>query len=147
MNLSGWLTHLETLHPEEIELGLDRVRKVALELGLDFRFNTVVSVAGTNGKGSTSRFLESLLLAAGKSTGLYSSPHLLKYNERIRINGAYIEDSILCQAFSRIDKNRKEITLTYFEYSTLAALLIFAESEIDYIILEVGLGGRLQILL
>lgn len=144
MNLSGWLTHLETLHPEEIELGLDRVRKVALELGLDFRSKTVVSVAGTNGKGSTSCFLESLLLASGKSIGLYSSPHLLKYNERIRVNGAYIEDSILCHAFSRIDQARKEITLTYFEFSTLAALLIFSESEIDYIILEVGLGGRLD---
>ncbi|MBN4053302.1 bifunctional tetrahydrofolate synthase/dihydrofolate synthase [Haliea sp. AH-315-K21] len=144
MNLSAWLTYLETLHPEEIELGLDRVRLVASKLGLDFSSKTVISIAGTNGKGSTSCFLVSLLQAAGKSTGLYSSPHLLKYNERISINGADVKDSVLCHAFSRIERVRKDISLTYFEFGTLAALLIFAESELDYIILEVGLGGRLD---
>ena len=90
MNVSDWLAYLETLHPDEIELGLDRVRTVAAELNLDFSAKTVITIAGTNGKGSTSCFLESLLRSAGKSTGLYSSPHLLKYNERIRINGICI---------------------------------------------------------
>ncbi len=144
MNLSAWLTHLEKLHPEEIELGLDRVKSVATELGLNLASKTVISIAGTNGKGSTSCFLESLLQTSGKSIGLYSSPHLLKYNERIRINGANVEDSVLCHAFLRIEQARKNISLTYFEFGTLAALLIFAESELDYIILEVGLGGRLD---
>lgn len=144
MNLSNWLTYLETLHPDEIELGLDRVRLVADKLNLDFSSKTVISIAGTNGKGSTSCFLESLLQSAGKSTGLYSSPHLLKYNERIKINGSYVDDSTLCQAFSRIDEVRKDTSLTYFEFGTLAALLVFAESKLDYIILEVGLGGRLD---
>ncbi len=144
MNLSDWLAYLETLHPAEIELGLDRVRLVADTLDLDFSSKTVISIAGTNGKGSTSCFLESLLLSAGKSTGLYSSPHLLKYNERISINGSHINDALLCEAFSRIEQARKDTSLTYFEFGTLAALLIFAESKLDYLILEVGLGGRLD---
>ncbi|MDC1436429.1 bifunctional tetrahydrofolate synthase/dihydrofolate synthase [Gammaproteobacteria bacterium] len=144
MNVSDWLAYLETLHPDEIELGLDRVRTVAAELNLDFSAKTVITIAGTNGKGSTSCFLESLLRSAGKSTGLYSSPHLLKYNERIRINGICINDSLLCHAFTRVEQARKGNSLTYFEFGTLAALLIFAESELDYIILEVGLGGRLD---
>ena len=144
MNLSAWLTHLETLHPEEIELGLGRVKAVASELNLDLSTKTVISVAGTNGKGSTSCFLVNLLQAAGKSVGLYSSPHLLKFNERININGLNAEDSELCDAFARIEKARKQISLSYFEFSTLAALLIFSERELDFIVLEVGLGGRLD---
>lgn len=144
MNLSDWLTHLETLHPKEIELGLERVKLVAAELKLDFTSKTVISIAGTNGKGSTSCFLASLLRAAGKSIGIYSSPHLLRFNERISIDGIFVEDSVLCHAFSRIEQARKTVSLSYFEFSTLAALLIFAESELDYLILEVGLGGRLD---
>ena len=143
-NLPAWLTHLEALHPEKIELGLERVKAVASELNLDFTSKTVISIAGTNGKGSTSRFLLSLLQAAGKSTGLYSSPHLLKYNERVSVNGTDVDDLMLCRAFSQIEQARKEISLSYFEFSTLAALLIFSESELDFIILEVGLGGRLD---
>ena len=144
MNLAEWLTYLETLHPDEIELGLERVRAVADKLNLDFSSKTVITIAGTNGKGSTSSFLESLLLSAGKHTGRYSSPHLLQYNERISINGSNIDDSSLCQVFSRIEEARENTSLTYFEFGTLAALLIFAETELDYIILEVGLGGRLD---
>jgi dihydrofolate synthase / folylpolyglutamate synthase len=144
MNLSDWLTYLETLHPDEIELGLDRVKAVADALDLDFSSKTVITIAGTNGKGSTSCFLESLLRSAGKSTGLYSSPHLLKFNERICINGSYINDALLCEAFSRVEQARKDTSLTYFEFGTLAALLIFSESKLDYLILEVGLGGRLD---
>ena len=143
-NLSAWLKHLETLHPEEIELGLERVKLVAAELYLNFTSKTVISIAGTNGKGSTSCFLLSLVQTAGKSIGVYSSPHLLKFNERISVNGVNVEDSVLCHAFSRIEQARKEVSLSYFEFSTLAALLIFSESELDYIILEVGLGGRLD---
>ena len=144
MNLSDWLTHLEALHPKVIELGLERVNLVASELKLDFTSKSVISIAGTNGKGSTSCFLASLLDAAGKSTGLYSSPHLRTFNERISINGVSVEDSVLCHAFSRIEQARKAVSLSYFEFSTLAALLIFAESDLDYLILEVGLGGRLD---
>lgn len=144
MGLAGWLTYLESLNPDKIELGLDRIRQVADKLNLDFSSKTVVSIAGTNGKGSTSCFLQSLLLASGKTTGLYSSPHLLKYNERISINGKYVDDSSLCRAFSRVEQAREATNLTYFEFGTLAALLIFAERQLDYIILEVGLGGRLD---
>lgn len=144
MNLSAWLSYLETLHPTEIDLGLDRVSLVAAELELDFSSKTIISIAGTNGKGSTSCFLANLLLAAGKSVGLYSSPHILKYNERITINGSHVENQALCKAFSRIEQARKEVSLTYFEFGTLAALLIFAESNVEYLVLEVGLGGRLD---
>lgn len=144
MSLAEWLTYLETLHPNEIELGLERIRVVADKLNLDFSSKTVITIGGTNGKGSTSSFLESLLQSAGKSTGRYSSPHLLKYNERISINGTNIDDSSLCQAFSRVEEAREDSSLTYFEFGTLAALLIFAETKLDYIILEVGLGGRLD---
>jgi len=144
MNLSAWLSYLETLHPTEIELGLGRVSQVAAELELDFSSKTVISIGGTNGKGSTSCFLANLLLAAGKSVGLYSSPHILKYNERVTINGSQVEDLTLCRAFARIEQARKSVSLTYFEFGTLAALLIFAESKVDYLVLEVGLGGRLD---
>jgi dihydrofolate synthase/folylpolyglutamate synthase len=144
MNLSAWLSYLETLHPTEIDLGLDRLNLVASELGLNLSSKSVISIGGTNGKGSTSCFLANLLQVAGKSVGLYSSPHILKYNERISINGIPVEDAVLCQAFSRIEEARRQISLTYFEFGTLAALLIFAESEVDYLVLEVGLGGRLD---
>jgi dihydrofolate synthase/folylpolyglutamate synthase len=144
MNLSAWLSYLETLHPKEIDLGLDRVAHVAKELELDFSSKTVINIAGTNGKGSTSCFLAKLLQKAGKSVGLYSSPHILEYNERILVNGKAVEDAVLCHAFALIEQARGDISLTYFEFGTLAALRVFVESELDYLVLEVGLGGRLD---
>ena len=144
MNLSAWLAYLETLHPSEIELGLDRISQVAENLAIDFSRQTVVTVGGTNGKGSTCCFLESLLKSHGKRVGVYRSPHLVKYNERISIDGVPVSDADLCRAFSKIEAARAGISLSYFEFGTLAAFLIFADSQPDYLLLEVGLGGRLD---
>ncbi len=143
-DLSAWLSYLEKLHPSEIELGLDRVKSVADKLSLDFSNKTIISVAGTNGKGSTTCFLESLLLKTGKKVGVYRSPHLLRYNERVSLNGDAVSDYALCNAFAKIEEARNEVSLTYFEFGTLAALLIFSENDLDYLVLEVGLGGRLD---
>jgi dihydrofolate synthase / folylpolyglutamate synthase len=143
--LEQWLTWQESLNPKEIDLGLDRVEKVLHQLGLSSQFNCpVITLAGTNGKGSTSAFLQSMLQAAGYQVGCYTSPHLLKYNERISINSNSVEDADLCEAFERIDQVRGDLPLTYFEFGTLAALVIFAQAKLDAVILEVGLGGRLD---
>lgn len=142
--LDGWLERIEQCHPETIELGLDRVRQVADRLPINLSNSRKVVVAGTNGKGSTSTMLESILRQAGFSTGLYTSPHFLRYNERVRLNGLEASDEALCRAFEQVDKARGEIALTYFEYGTLAALLLFSEAAPDYVILEIGLGGRLD---
>ncbi len=142
--LSDWLEYIEALHPTDIELGLERLQKVVSALSLDFSTKTVISIAGTNGKGSTACFLANLLQASGQSTALYTSPHLLEFNERIRINGKSVSDEDLCQAFMQVEKARDRVLLTYFEFTTLAALLCFMNSNADFIILEVGLGGRLD---
>ena len=143
-SLNDWLSYLESIHPQEIEMGLDRVREVALRLNLLNELNTVVLVGGTNGKGSTSAFLEQLLIAASKTVGVFSSPHLINYNERLRINGLELADEHHVQAFKLIDKARGDIALTYFEVNTLSALYLMKKSNVDYLILEVGLGGRLD---
>lgn len=154
-NLNEWLAWLETLHPKEIDLGLVRIRQVAQQLGLsqflsarenlgEARRPILVTVAGTNGKGSFVTSCEHLLAHAGKSTGAYTSPHILAYNERIRINGEPVSDAAIVAAFVEIDAARGDITLTYFEFSTLAAILIFRQHNVDYWLLEVGLGGRLD---
>jgi dihydrofolate synthase/folylpolyglutamate synthase len=143
-SVSQWLTWQESLNPKEIELGLDRVREVAGRLDLLHTNPKVISVAGTNGKGSCTAMLSAILTQAGYRTGAYTSPHLLRYNERIRINDADIDDETLCRAFQCVDDARDEIPLTYFEFGTLAALQIFAEASLDVVILEVGLGGRLD---
>lgn len=137
---------METCHPSEIELGLERIRTVAERLGLLNRKSRtrVITVAGTNGKGTFVATLEALLLKAGSRVGSYTSPHVILYNERIRINGIESADALLCEAFEKIDRARAEISLTYFEFGTLAAFLLFAEAELDYWILEVGMGGRLD---
>ena len=142
--LDAWLAWQETLHPRAIDLGLERVALVARRLGLDRPSCTTVTVAGTNGKGSSVAMLASVLGAAGLRVGAYTSPHLRRYNERIRIDGAEIEDRALVAAFERIDQARGETTLSYFEFGTLAALLLFAEAGLDLQLLEVGLGGRLD---
>lgn len=141
--VEGWLAYIESLHPKSIEMGLTRVRAVAdrLQLRLDF---TVLTVGGTNGKGSTCAMLEHIYNAAGYRVGCYTSPHLLHYHERIRFNTTQITDATLCAAFAAVEQARGDIALTYFEMGTLAALWAFDQVELDVVILEVGLGGRLD---
>jgi dihydrofolate synthase/folylpolyglutamate synthase len=142
--LSDWLSWQETLHPRKIDLGLERVAAVAERLQLLQPDYTVVTVAGTNGKGSSVALLESILLAAGYRTGCYSSPHLLRYNERIRVQGKEVDDASLCAAFARVDEARGDVTLSYFEFGTLAALILLTQASPDIVLLEVGMGGRLD---
>ncbi len=148
-NLGDWLLWLEQQFPESgIELGLDRVGEVAARLSLLKPKARVITVAGTNGKGSCAAALESLLLDAGLSVGVFTSPHFVHYCERIRLNGEMATEETVCTAFTRIDAARLNtdpaLTLTYFEFGALAALDVFARSELDVIVLEVGLGGRLD---
>lgn len=143
-SLAGWLDYQQRIHPREIALGLDRVREVWGRMGSPVPASLVITVGGTNGKGSTVAFLEAMLAAAGKRVGAYTSPHLLRYNERVRVTGCDAEDDALIDAFTRIETARGELPLTYFEYGTLAALWIFSRANLDVAILEVGLGGRLD---
>ena len=142
--LDEWLDYQQRIHPREIELGLDRIRAVWERLGSPAPAPTVISVGGTNGKGSTVAFLEAMTRAAGLRVGAFTSPHLLAYNERIRVDGVDSDDASLVDAFERIEQARGEIVLTYFEFNLLAALLLFADAGLDLAILEVGLGGRLD---
>lgn len=145
-SLDDWLRHLESLHPRGeagIELGLERVRRVKDALGLS-QDCPVITVAGTNGKGSVCAMLERILLCAGYRVGLYTSPHLLRYNERVRLNGEEASDEALGRAFQQVESARGVEALTYFEFGTLAAWLVFQEFKPDVILLEVGLGGRLD---
>lgn len=142
--LNDWLTWQEGLHPSAIDLGLDRLRVVLMRLALPTRSVPVITVAGTKGKGSCSALLDSIYRAAGYRTGLFTSPHLLKYNERIRIDGRMVSDAALCSAFERIETARGEVSLTYFEFNALAAFVLFADADLDVWILEVGMGGRLD---
>ncbi len=143
-SLAEWLSWQESLHATEIELGLERCRQVAANLGLLQPPFTVISVAGTNGKGSSVVMLDSILRRAGYTVGCYTSPHLVRYNERVRINGEEAGDAALCRAFERINEARGDISLTYFEFGTLAALELSREAGVDVALLEVGLGGRLD---
>ena len=142
--LSGWLAHLEQLHSSAIDMGLARVAAVAERLQLTKPAPVVVLVGGTNGKGTTCAALEQLLQAAGQRTAVYASPHLLRYHERLRINGHELDDAAHCGAFAAIEAARAEISLTYFEFGTLAALQLIKEAAVDVAIIEVGLGGRLD---
>lgn len=164
LSLDEWLELLETRHPKEIELGLDRVGRVAVQLGLlpsnSSKLDSpeldnyqkidhpiakqIIIVAGTNGKGSCVAAIDSILRSAGYQVGTYTSPHFIRYNERICINGMDIDDESICTAFERIEAAREDISLSYFEFGTLAAFLIMAEHELDVAVLEVGLGGRLD---
>lgn len=141
--LAMWLDYIEALHPKNIALGLDRVAEVLSRLSLDLTF-PVINIAGTNGKGSTAAMLEQLYLNAGYRVGVYSSPHFVRYNERVRINQQEVPDAALCEAFAAIEAVRHEVVLTYFEMGTLAAVYCFVQSELDVVILEVGMGGRLD---
>jgi dihydrofolate synthase / folylpolyglutamate synthase len=143
-SLAQWLALQEAAHPQSIDLGLARVAAVARRLGLDRPQSAVITVGGTNGKGSTAAHLEALWLAAGRSVGLFTSPHFLRYNERIRIDGIEADDAAIVAAFERIEAARGTTTLTFFEYNTLAALQLFAARGVDLALLEVGLGGRLD---
>ena len=142
--LDAWLEWQAGLHPRAIDPGLERVSAVADRLGLRPATVPVITVAGTNGKGSSVALLVAILEAGGYRTGAYTSPHLLRYNERIRIGGAEADDEAIMAAFDAIDRARGEISLSYFEFGTLAALWLFREQNVDVCLLEVGLGGRLD---
>ena len=141
--LASWLARLETISSHEIDLALDRVVRVLQRLQLPAA-DLVLHVAGTNGKGSTAAMLEAMLLAGGSKVGCYTSPHILAYNERIRVDGAAATDEQIIAAFERIEAVRDGEELTYFEFGTLAALAVFAEAGVDCQVLEVGMGGRLD---
>lgn len=143
-NLDDWLRWQETLHPRTIDLGLERVQTLLQRLQPEPPPYLVITVGGTNGKGSCVAFLDAILRAAGYRVGAYTSPHLLRYHERIRVNGVEIDDESLCEMFARIDAARGELSLTYFEFGTLAALERFHEAGVEVAVLEVGLGGRLD---
>lgn len=142
--LGEWLRYLEQLHPVDIDLGLARVRVAAQNLNLLPYGPDVITVAGTNGKGSVAHSTDAILRSQGKSTGRYTSPHLLSFNERIVVNGEAVSDQRILEAFTAIDAARGDVTLTYFEFATLAAYWIFKEQQLDVAIMEVGLGGRLD---
>jgi dihydrofolate synthase/folylpolyglutamate synthase len=141
--LPDWLSRLEAMHPKAIDMGLERVARVRDTLGLRFDC-PVVTVGGTNGKGSTCAMLEAILLQAGYRVGLYTSPHLVHFNERARINGEIVADATLVEQFEAVEAARGDVSLTYFEFTTLAILRLFAQAGLDAVILEVGLGGRLD---
>ncbi len=142
-NLQDWLTWLEGLSPSAIDLGLERVQQTLANLALR-RPATVITVAGTNGKGSSVAMLEAWYRSHGQRCGSYTSPHLELYNERIRIDAEPVDDAAILAAFERVDQARGKSKLTYFEFSTLAALVVFEHCEVDVVVLEVGLGGRLD---
>jgi folylpolyglutamate synthase/dihydrofolate synthase len=147
--LADWLAYIEGQHPKAIDMGLERCREVARRMGLTAPARRVVTVGGTNGKGSTVAFVEAIARAAGWRVGAYTSPHLLRYNERVRIDGRDADDQALIAAFQAVEAARAgrddaPVPLTYFEFGTLAALKLFAERDLDLAVLEVGLGGRLD---
>lgn len=141
--LSDWLALLESMHPKAIDMGLERVTQVKDRLGIHFDCPVII-VGGTNGKGSTCAMLEAILLQAGYRVGLYTSPHLLAFNERARLNGEPASDEALIEQFAEVEAKCGDVSLTYFEFTTLAILRLFAQAQLDAVILEVGLGGRLD---
>jgi len=141
--LAEWLSLLESMHPKAIDMGLERVGQVRDRLGIRFDCPVII-VGGTNGKGSTCAMLESILMQAGYRVGLYTSPHLIDFNERARVNGEPASDEMLTEQFAAVEAQRGDVSLTYFEFTTLAILRLFAQSGLDAVILEVGLGGRLD---
>jgi dihydrofolate synthase/folylpolyglutamate synthase len=143
-SLDQWLTYLEQVHPSSIELGLERVAEVFRNLQLDLEKRIVITVAGTNGKGTTCALIEQALLIANCSVAVFSSPHLLDYRERVRISGLMLTEEEHCQAFLKVEQARGDTPLTYFEFGTLAALQLMVDFDVKYLLLEVGLGGRLD---
>jgi dihydrofolate synthase/folylpolyglutamate synthase len=144
LTLDDWLAYIAGIHHTSIDLGLDRVHRVASRLGLMPFPHKVITVGGTNGKGSTIKAMESIYLAAGYQVAAYTSPHLVRFNERLAIQGKSASDDIFIQAFEQVELAREEISLSFFEYSTLAALLVCFALPLDVVLLEVGLGGRLD---
>ena len=142
--LADWLAYIERQHPKSIDMGLQRVREVAARMRLPRPAKRVITVGGTNGKGSTVAFVEAIARAHGWKVGCYTSPHLLRYNERVRIDGVDAGDAALVAGFEAVEAARGDTSLTYFEYGTLCALWLFARSKLDLAVLEVGLGGRLD---
>jgi len=143
-NLSDWLAYIEQQHPKSVDMGLERVRAVAARMRLGKPGSRVITVGGTNGKGSTVAFIEAIARAHGWKVGAYTSPHLLVYNERVRIEGIEATDAELIAGFEAVDAARGDTPLTYFEYGTLCALWLFGRAKLDLAVLEVGLGGRLD---
>ncbi len=143
MNLQEWLSHCERLHPQNIDMGLERVALVAKKMGLQFAC-PVLTVAGTNGKGSTCAMLESILREAGYRTGMFTSPHLVFFEERCKLNGHAASSSVLTEHFSKVEAMRGDISLSYFEFTALAIFSCLTSANLDVVILEVGLGGRLD---
>jgi dihydrofolate synthase/folylpolyglutamate synthase len=143
-SLTQWLTYLESIHPTAIDMGLSRVKTVAERLAITLSDSKVITVAGTNGKGTTCRLLEQVLLDQGKTVAVYGSPHLIDYRERVRLNGEWASASAFVAAFNDIEQARGDISLTYFEFGTLAAMKMMQQWKVDIAILEVGLGGRLD---
>ncbi|OOW73884.1 bifunctional folylpolyglutamate synthase/dihydrofolate synthase [Xanthomonas axonopodis pv. martyniicola] len=143
-SLSAWLAYIEQQHPSAIAMGLERVREVAARLQIAAPAKHVIVVGGTNGKGSTVAFIEAIGRAAGWKVGAYTSPHLLRYNERVRIDGQEASDAQLVDAFAAVEAARGDTALTYFEFGTLAALWLFQQSALELAVLEIGLGGRLD---
>jgi dihydrofolate synthase / folylpolyglutamate synthase len=144
LSVDDWLDYISHLHPREMDLGLDRIQSVVAPLGWHRFSCPVITVGGTNGKGSCVRFLESILTAAGYRVGAYTSPHLMRFHERIRVHQADVTDAALLTAFAAVEENRRTVSLSFFEFTFLAALHIFQEAVLDVVILEVGLGGRLD---
>ncbi len=143
VTLDQWLAYIEALHPKTIAMGLERVKQVADRLALNPTF-PIITIAGTNGKGSSCAMLEAIYAQCGYRVGSYTSPHLLRYNERVRVNQQEISDEALCRAFAAVEASRDDIQLTYFEMGTLAAMWHFVQIGLDVAILEVGMGGRLD---
>ena len=142
-DLASWLKFIERQHPSSVALGLERIARILPRLGRP-QHAPIITVGGTNGKGSTCAMLEAMLGAAGFRVGLYTSPHLVHYNERVRVAGAEVADALLVNAFAAVEAARGDVPLTYFEFGTLAAWIVFADAGLDALILEVGLGGRLD---
>ncbi len=143
-SLDEWLSWLEQQHPKAMDLGLLRISEIAAKLNLLHPTPLAITVAGTNGKGSTIALIEKICLAAQLRVGTYTSPHITNYRERIKINGQMVSEKRLCEHFAQVTQFNEDMTLTYFEYGTLAALSIFKEEPLDILLLEVGLGGRLD---
>jgi dihydrofolate synthase/folylpolyglutamate synthase len=143
-SLDDWLAYLESIHPVGIDMGLGRVQQVYARMALDWSSATVITVAGTNGKGTTCAFIEQAAMLSKRSVGVYSSPHINIYNERVRINHALLDDAAHTAAFFAIQQARGDVSLTYFEFGTLAGLWLLNQQHLDVVILEVGLGGRLD---
>ena len=143
-SLEFWLDYIQTLEPKEIELGLERIKPIYEKLIKSKISSKVIVVGGTNGKGTAVEFLSRLLMTKNKTVGTFTSPHLFHFNERIKINGMTVSDELIIESFKLIDESRGSTHLTYFDFSTLASLIIFNEFNVDFMVLEIGLGGRLD---